>query len=254
MTVKPKHEELGKISNFLDRFPQIAPISVHENEGSDDDLFANFSPKKEGVVGSQKSQAELIAENEVMRNRLETMEKRPGKERRSNYFLRVFIDALPNFCFSFDANGRILQVLTGGQVSARVLEGRSLTELLPQTDAEELGDLLRKTYETGEVQDFDFIMSVQANRRWYRVKSHLVTDKTGKEKIAVFLLFRCNKRKISGGRVQKHQSGTGETKSREEEKRGSIIQFDRKLVAGDKRSHRSPLSIRQSKLRRIVRV
>ena len=169
----------------------------NESEGAGDDLFPTFSPRKGEVVSSQKTRAELIAENEVMRHRLETTEKRPGKERRSNNFLRIFIDALSKFGFSFDANGRILQVLTGGRFLAHVLEGRLLTELLPQIDAEELGGALRKTFETREVQDFEFTLSVLTDRRWYRVKIYLGSDQTGEEKFVVFLFQDVTNEKLA---------------------------------------------------------
>ncbi len=151
-------------------------------------------------MGSKKTKTELIAQNEAMRHRLETLEKRPGKERRSNYLLRIFIDALSNFGFSVDADGRILHVLTGGQVSeARVLEGRFLADILPNTDAEELGSALRKTFETGEAWDFEFIISVMARRRWYWVKTALVPDQNGEEKIAVFLFGDVTNEKLAEG-------------------------------------------------------
>ena len=157
-------------------------------------------------MGSNRTKAELIAELEAMRHRMKTLEKRPGKENRSNYLLRIFIDSLPNFGFSFDADGRILQVLTGPQLSeTRVLEGRLLVDVLPQADAEELEAALRRTIETGEIQQFEFILSVMAGRRWYRVTTSLAPDQNGAEKIAVFLFQDITNEKLAEGVLKSAQ-------------------------------------------------
>ena len=151
-------------------------------------------------MGSKKTNAELIAEMGAMRHRLEALEKKKGNERRSNYLLRIFIDALPNFGFSFDAEIRILKVLTGSQISeAHALEGRFLAEVLPHEDAEHLENALRKTFETGEAQHFDFIMSILTGRRWYRVKSSLVANQDRDEKIAVLLFQDVTNEKLAEG-------------------------------------------------------
>ena len=77
-----------------------------------------------------------IAELEELRSRVDTPQSAPGRENRSTHLLRIFIDALPHYGFSFDADGRILEVLTGEKhISARVLEGKLIREVVAAEDA-----------------------------------------------------------------------------------------------------------------------
>lgn len=154
----------------------------------------------EAMADSRKTKPELIAELEAMRARLAAHEAPRGKEARSNYMLRIFIDAIPNFAFAFDRDGRVLKVISGNQnVEARVLEGRSLTHIIPQQDAEELEKRLRRTFYTAEEEQFEFVLSVMAGRRWYQIKSSLVKDQHSGENIAVFLFNDVTNEKLAEG-------------------------------------------------------
>ena len=90
-------------------------ISPDECERVGNGVSLALTSKYGKILGSKKTKAELIAENEAMSRRLQTLEDRPGQERRTNYLLRIFIDALTSFGFLFNADGRILQAITGDQ-------------------------------------------------------------------------------------------------------------------------------------------
>ena len=152
------------------------------------------------MTDSKQTRAQLIAENQAMRHRLETLEKRPGKERRNNYLLRIFIDSIPNFGLSFNSDGQILQVITGSQHSeSKVLEGRHIDDILPVDDIGAIKSALHQTIKTEQTQSFEFVFSMMAGRRWYRVRTFFANENNNRSVLVVFLFQDTTNEKLANG-------------------------------------------------------
>ncbi|MEE8397117.1 MAG: PAS domain S-box protein, partial [bacterium] len=157
-----------------------------------------FAQRPGQMDGTKKTKPQLIADLEAANRRLAALEKKPESERRKNRQLRIFVDALPNFGFAFDGDGRILQVLTGGRPSAsRELEGRLLEKILPGEDAGELQKWLGRTFDTGEVQDFSVIMAPLAGRRWFKARTSLRKNSDSGGKFVVLLSQEITNEKLA---------------------------------------------------------
>jgi PAS domain S-box-containing protein len=93
--------------------------------------------------------------------------------RESEARLRAFTRALPDIAFILDQNGLYVEVLAAPETSdllyasEETVKGRRLHDVLPKKSADRFLSVVRKTIETQKPQIVEYVLDVQAGRRWF---------------------------------------------------------------------------------------
>ena len=152
--------ELGIVAKTLDDFPSVAPISTGDTSS------------KGKIVGSNKTKAELITENEALRKRVEILERNKNQEpfmqpgllgeaergeeadREIEGKLRSVIDNIPASITLKNLDGRITLVNREYSkrrgIAAENIIGKTIREIQPEI-AELMDALEKEVVETGGV-------------------------------------------------------------------------------------------------------
>jgi PAS domain S-box-containing protein len=94
---------------------------------------------------------------------------------RSENRIRAIVNALPDLVIVFDEEGRYLEIVTEEERalyrSAPELLGRRMREVLPESVAGPLHQVVRTAIETGRVQVVDYSLEVREGLRWFEART-----------------------------------------------------------------------------------
>src|SRR5688572_10890005 len=94
---------------------------------------------------------------------------------RSESRIRAIVNALPDLVIVFDGEGRYLEIVTAEERnlyrSASELLGKRMRDVLPESAAVPLHQLVRKALETGDAQVVEYPLDVKDGLRWYEART-----------------------------------------------------------------------------------
>ncbi len=94
---------------------------------------------------------------------------------RSENRMRAIVNALPDLVIVFDEEGRYLEIVTEEERalyrSAPELLGRRMRDVLPESTAAPLHQVVRTAIETGQVQVVEYSLDVKEGLRWFEART-----------------------------------------------------------------------------------
>jgi PAS domain S-box-containing protein len=137
-------------------------------------------------------------------------EQRQAEEalRESEARLRAFANAVPDIAFILDENGVYVEVLALPDTKdllyrdAETLKGRRLHDVLPKKSADQFLSVVRKTIKTQEPQILEYVLDVQAGRRWFEGRTAQL-GLAGEKQMVVWVSRDITERKQAEAAYQK---------------------------------------------------
>jgi PAS domain S-box-containing protein len=101
--------------------------------------------------------------------------ERTAELARSENRIRAIVNALPDLVIVFDEEGRYLEIVTGEERSlyrsAGELLGRHMRDVLPESAAAALHQVVRTAIESGRVQVVEYSLDVKEGLRWFEART-----------------------------------------------------------------------------------
>jgi PAS domain S-box-containing protein len=204
--------------------PQSYEIAGTGPAGATSWYFSRIGP----IVQDGTVVAAVLVTTDITEQRRAEEELRASEAR-----LRAFANAVPDVAFILDENGLYVEVLAAPDAkdllyaNGDTLKGQRLHDVLPKKSADEFLSVVRKTIETQEPQILEYVLDVQAGRRWFEGRTAPLSL-PGENQAAVWVSHDITERK---------QAEAEREKAREE--------LDRKVERAAKRASRYGLSFRE---------
>jgi formate hydrogenlyase transcriptional activator len=143
-------------------------ICLYDPEGR---IIGHFGIQRD-VTEEARLQAEVARHAAELEKRVV---ERTADLARSENRIRAIVNALPDLVIVFDEDGRYLEIVTEEERalyrSAPELLGRRMREVLPESAATPLHQLVRTTIESGRVQVVEYPLDVKEGLRWFEART-----------------------------------------------------------------------------------
>jgi formate hydrogenlyase transcriptional activator len=134
-------------------------------------IIGHFGIQRD-VTEEARLQAEVAQHAAALEQRVV---ERTADLARSENRIRAIVNALPDLVIVFDEEGRYLEIVTEEERalyrSAPELLGRRMRDVLPESAAGPLHQVVRTAIETGRVQVAEYSLDVKEGHRWFEART-----------------------------------------------------------------------------------